>query len=304
MALRQDVASPLAARNDVEGDDKDKAKDKDDAKDGDKDKAKDDGKKPDAKADDKTAKKDGEKEDDAKKDKPKPVDIDLDGLDARVVALPPKAGNYNSLAAVAGKVLYRRMPRTGSGEEKASHRLLRPRGARREDGARGRRRVHPDRRRQEALRAGRQEVRLRRREGEAEDREGAAHRRAGDHRRSEGRVEPDVRRRLPLPARLLLRPGPARRRLAGAAHALPGAHRRGGHALGRQLRARRLHGRAERVAHLPRRRRRREGGGARRRPARRRLGARERRLSHRAHRRAARAGTPTPARRCAIPAST
>ena len=34
--------------------------------------------------------------------------------------LPPKAGNYNSLAAVAGKVLYRRVPRTGSGEEKAS----------------------------------------------------------------------------------------------------------------------------------------------------------------------------------------
>ena len=124
MALRQDVPSPLAARNDVEGDDKDKAKDKDETKDGDKDKdaakAKDESKKPDAKADDKTAKKDGEKTDDAKKDKPKPVAIDIDGLDARVVPLPPKAGNYNSLAAVAGKVLYRRMPRTGSGEQKAS----------------------------------------------------------------------------------------------------------------------------------------------------------------------------------------
>ena len=124
MALRQDVPSPLAARNDVEGDDKDKTKDKDDTKDGDKDKdaakAKDESKKPDAKADDKTAKKDGEKTDDAKKDKPKPVAIDIDGLDARVVPLPPKAGNYNSLAAIAGKVLYRRMPRTGSGEQKAS----------------------------------------------------------------------------------------------------------------------------------------------------------------------------------------
>jgi tricorn protease len=116
MALRQDVPSPLAARNDVEGDDKDKTKDKDDAK----DKAKEDGKKADAKADDKTAKKDGEKADDAKKDKPKPVAIDIDGLDARVVPLPPKGGNYNSLAAVAGKVLYRRLPRTGSGEKKAS----------------------------------------------------------------------------------------------------------------------------------------------------------------------------------------
>ena len=52
---------------------------------------------------------------------------------------------------------------------------------------------------------------------DAEGREGDAHRRAGDDRRSEGRVAPDVRRRVPLPARLLLRPGPARRRLAGAA---------------------------------------------------------------------------------------
>jgi tricorn protease len=124
MALRQDVPSPLAARNDAEGDDKDKAKDKD--KDGDKDKSKDDAAKadkdakPDAKADDKTAKKDGDKKDDEKKDKPKPVAIDLDGLDARVVPLPPKAGNYNSLAAIEGKVLYRRLPRAGSGEEKAS----------------------------------------------------------------------------------------------------------------------------------------------------------------------------------------
>ena len=116
MALRQDVASPLAARNDVEGDDKDKAKDRTTTR----SKAKDESKKPDAKADDKTAKKDGEKTDDAKKDKPKPVAIDIDGLDARVVPLPPKGGNYNSLAAVAGKVLYRRMPRTGSGEKKAS----------------------------------------------------------------------------------------------------------------------------------------------------------------------------------------
>jgi tricorn protease len=116
MALRQDVASPLAARNDAEGDEKDKDKDgekKDD------DKTKDE-KKPAAKTDDKVAKKDGDKKDDAKKDTPKPVAIDLDGLDARVVPLPPKAGNYNSLAAIAGKVLYRRLPRTGSGEEKAS----------------------------------------------------------------------------------------------------------------------------------------------------------------------------------------
>jgi len=121
MTLRRDVASPLAARNDVEGDDK--AKDKDDSKDKDKekdgDKGKDDGKKADAKAADKTAKDDADKKAE-KKEKPKPVAIDIDGLDARVVPLPPKAGNYNSLAAVSGKVLYRRLPRAGSAEQKAS----------------------------------------------------------------------------------------------------------------------------------------------------------------------------------------
>ena len=123
MALRQDVASPLAARNDVEGDDKDKAKDKDDAKDGDKEKEQT---RPRTKQEAgrqgrRQDRQEGRREDDdAKKDKPKPVAIDIDGLDARVVPLPPKAGNYNSLAAVAGKVLYRRMPRTGSGEKKAS----------------------------------------------------------------------------------------------------------------------------------------------------------------------------------------
>jgi tricorn protease len=113
-ALRKDVPSPLAARNDAEGDDKDKG-DKDEAG----DKKDGDG----AKAGDAAAKKDDTKKDDDKKETPKPpkpVAIDVEGLDARVVALPPKAGNYNGLAAIAGKILYRRLPRTGSGEEKAS----------------------------------------------------------------------------------------------------------------------------------------------------------------------------------------
>jgi tricorn protease len=34
------------------------------------------------------------------------------------VVLPPKAGRYDSLAAVSGKLLYRRLPRVSSGEEK------------------------------------------------------------------------------------------------------------------------------------------------------------------------------------------
>jgi tricorn protease len=130
MALRKDVVSPLAARNDVEGDDsadkdkekdKEKEKDKDPEKDEDKDKAAEKGKS-DGTTATKDDKKDADKKDDAdaKKAKAKPVAIDLEGLDARVVPLPPKAGNYSSLAAVSGKVLYRRIPRTGSGEEKAA----------------------------------------------------------------------------------------------------------------------------------------------------------------------------------------
>lgn len=48
---------------------------------------------------------------------PAPVDIDLDGFESRAVVLPAKAGNYADLSAASGKVLYRRLPRSGSGEE-------------------------------------------------------------------------------------------------------------------------------------------------------------------------------------------
>jgi tricorn protease len=47
------------------------------------------------------------------------VGIDLDGFEARAVVLPPEAGNYSDLQASKGKVLYRRMPRTGSGDEQS-----------------------------------------------------------------------------------------------------------------------------------------------------------------------------------------
>ena len=115
MTLRKDVPSPLAARNDVEGEDKDaKAKDGDKADKKDDASAKKDEK---AKESGKDAKDKDAKDKDAKKDEPKPVAIDLDGLDARVVALPPKAGNYSHLAALAGKVVYRRPARTGNSED-------------------------------------------------------------------------------------------------------------------------------------------------------------------------------------------
>ena len=95
--LRKDVQSPLNARNDSENP------------------ATDTNKKPDDK--DKT---DDEKKEDAKKVPPPNVDIDVDGLEGRAVVLPPKAGNYADLQAIKGKLLYRRQPRAGSGEEKSA----------------------------------------------------------------------------------------------------------------------------------------------------------------------------------------
>ena len=115
-ALRRDVPSPVAPRNDVDKDEKDgkdeqdKAEGADEDKDNGKGKDKDKGKK---KSEDDTEK------DDAK-DKAKPVEIDLDGLEGRTVLLPMDAGNYDYLAAVSGKIVYRRAPNTGSAGKDAA----------------------------------------------------------------------------------------------------------------------------------------------------------------------------------------
>jgi tricorn protease len=92
--LRKDVKSPLHARNDYEG-------------------APGETKKPDEKKD--------EKKDDAAKPAAdvKPVEIDLDGFENRAVVLPAPAGNYSNLAALKGKLLFRRLPRTGSSDTKS-----------------------------------------------------------------------------------------------------------------------------------------------------------------------------------------
>ena len=47
-----------------------------------------------------------------------PVAIDLEGFEGRAVTLPAAAGNYTDLQAVAGKVIYRRPPRSGSSDKK------------------------------------------------------------------------------------------------------------------------------------------------------------------------------------------
>ena len=49
---------------------------------------------------------------------PAPVNIDLEGLEARAVALPIEPGNYGELFALSGKLLYRRIPRTGSTDQR------------------------------------------------------------------------------------------------------------------------------------------------------------------------------------------
>lgn len=131
--LRKNVASPLAPRNDEEQV-KDKDKDeKKDAKEGDKpsdakkedDKdgaeKKSDEKKPagegDKKSDeaakdgDKADSKSGKKEDKKDEKKPKPVEIDIEGMEERMVILPIKAGNYVGLSAVPGKLIFRTVRR-------------------------------------------------------------------------------------------------------------------------------------------------------------------------------------------------
>lgn len=100
VGLRKDIPSPLAPRNDMEGADKKEDAEKASREEPDKAKAKRDGKA-------------------GKIEAPGPVEIDLDKFEERLVVLPPKAGNYASLAAVKGKVLYIQRPRTGSGREES-----------------------------------------------------------------------------------------------------------------------------------------------------------------------------------------
>lgn len=86
VALRADVRSPLEPRNDEE---QVKVREEDDEED-----------------------EDAESEDEA-------VVIELEGFEERAVVLPPDPGNYTGLAAVSGKIVYRRLPRTGSGDDES-----------------------------------------------------------------------------------------------------------------------------------------------------------------------------------------
>ncbi|WP_373493300.1 PDZ domain-containing protein [Aquiflexum sp.] len=88
--LSKDTLSPIAPKNDTTSVKSDQTADK--------------------KADDK--KKD-KKEEEAKPSS-KPVKIDWDGMENRMVILPPTAGNYRSLTAAKGKVVYLKYPVSGT----------------------------------------------------------------------------------------------------------------------------------------------------------------------------------------------
>jgi len=98
--LRKDIKSPLAPQSDEEeGEEKKEEK-------GDKDKGKEKGK-------EKEKSEKSDKKDD-KKDKPKPVKIDFEGFEQRVIKLPMEVGNVGPLHAVKGKVVYLRYPAAGA----------------------------------------------------------------------------------------------------------------------------------------------------------------------------------------------
>jgi tricorn protease len=67
--------------------------------------------------DDKDKKKDSAA---AKKQDTKAVDIDFDGIEQRIVLLPPPAGNYGAIATAKGKIVYIRYPNTGAPDGKGS----------------------------------------------------------------------------------------------------------------------------------------------------------------------------------------
>jgi tricorn protease len=96
LPLRRDVKSPLAAKSDEEGEAKKEGEE--------------------AKQEEPEGDKKGKKDEDEKAEKPpKPVRIDLDGLEARAILLPPDRGRFAQLAvADDGKLLYTRLPRARS----------------------------------------------------------------------------------------------------------------------------------------------------------------------------------------------
>ena len=100
--LRSDVKSPLSPENDAVSLKKDEEKPDKEEKAG---------------AKDKKGKNEADKTAEKKKEEVKPVEINLQGMEARVELLPAAAGNYTNLQAVKGKIAYQKLPNTGSGDK-------------------------------------------------------------------------------------------------------------------------------------------------------------------------------------------
>ena len=235
VALRGDVQSPLAARNDAENPAVDTNP-------------------PDEKA------KKVRREAGGEAGRARATSISTsNGLEERGVVLPPKSGAYADLQAVKGKLLYRRTPRAGVHEEKSPMVYF-------DLDEREEKTILEDAETFEVTFDGKKMlvesgqkyaiVDVKEKQKFEKPMDAGRHRGAG---RSARRMAADVHRCVPVRARLLLRSGHARRDWNAHEGALPGAAGRRGVALGRQLDPRRAPWRAELLAHVPRRRRCREG---------------------------------------------
>ncbi|MCC6290334.1 MAG: PD40 domain-containing protein [Chitinophagaceae bacterium] len=104
IALKKDTPSLLAAKNDTVSLKTDDAKDE----------------KAPAKNEKKKGKDSSKTSTDDKKEKAKPVDIDFDGFEQRMVLLPPSSGNMGNLSVTKGKIIYIRYPNTGASDAQGS----------------------------------------------------------------------------------------------------------------------------------------------------------------------------------------
>ncbi|MGA9364146.1 MAG: PDZ domain-containing protein [Bacteroidota bacterium] len=90
--LTEDIPSPVAPKNDTTSMKKEEPK-KEESKEKDKEKEK-------------------------KEEKPKETKITLTGFEQRVVMLPPAAGKFGRIQALSGKIVFHRMPNSGSSDKK------------------------------------------------------------------------------------------------------------------------------------------------------------------------------------------
>ncbi|MBT8229671.1 MAG: PDZ domain-containing protein, partial [Bacteroidia bacterium] len=102
--LRKDVDSPFLPENDdVELEDEDESENEDDDNESD---------------DDEDDNEDGDDDDDDDDDEVDPVEIDLEGFERRMQVLPVKVGNMYNISASGKKVIYIKVPNSGSEGEK------------------------------------------------------------------------------------------------------------------------------------------------------------------------------------------